>query len=98
MNAEVTVDTAPYGESPVGFFETLNANWKGWEGARTWRAIEGEYELSATMSRTGHVTLTACLHIYPCLWEATAKFDIEAGRLEALVNEMRKFFKQKPRL
>lgn len=97
MNAEVTVDNATYGERLVGFFGALDAKWKGWEGARTWRAIEGEYELSATISRTGHVTLTACLHVYPCIWEATAKFNVEAGQLEALANEIRKFFKQEQR-
>lgn len=94
MSAEVFVDSAPYGESPVEYFQTLNKNWRGWEGEKSWRALEDEYGLSATMSRTGHVTLTARLNVYSYLWEAKAKLDIEAGQLETVANELRKFFKQ----
>lgn len=92
MNAEVIVDNAPYGDTPVEFFETLNDNWKGWEGEKSWGALEGEYWLSATISKTGHVTLTACLNVNPYLWTAAAKLDIEAGQLEVLKNRVRRFF------
>jgi hypothetical protein len=96
MNAEVMVDNAPDGESLVKYFQTLNRNWTGWEGEKTWRALEDEYRLSATMSNTGHVTLTARLNVFSYLWEweAKAELDIENGQLEALANEIRNFFKQ----
>ena len=94
MNAEVTVDNAPYGESLVGFFEELNKNWKGWEGEKSWRAIEDEYRLSASMSKTGHVTLTARLNLRSYLWQAIAKLDIESGQLDRLVATTRQFFKR----
>ena len=83
MSAEVLVDNAPFGESPVEYFQTLSKNWKGWEGAKSWRALEDEYRLSATMSRTGHVTLTTRLNVYSYFWEAKANLDIEAGRKHA---------------
>jgi hypothetical protein len=73
------VDNAPYGQSPVEFFDVLSKNWRGWEGKKSWRALEDEYRLSATMPKTGHVTLTAVLKFDIYHWEAKAQLDIEAG-------------------
>lgn len=94
LKAEVVVDNAPYGESVVEYFRTLNQHWKGWEGERSWYSLEGECSFSASMAKTGHVALTVRLNVYPNICEATAVLDIEAGQLEALTDEMRQFFKQ----
>src|ERR1700691_5899488 len=39
------------------FFQDMAANWKGWEGEKTWSSIEGEFGLAATSDRLGHITL-----------------------------------------
>jgi len=98
LNAEVVVDNAPYGESVVDYFGLLHENWKGWDGEKSWYALEGEYSCSATMSRTGHLTLVVHLNVQIDTLDVNAKFDIEAGQLDGLERKMRQFFGYKQRL
>lgn len=95
MQATIQVDNAPYGTSPASFFEHIANEWRGWKGEKTWGALEGEFELSATADSTGHVTLTAVVYSGTCssCSKMQSEFEIEAGQFEKIKLQSLKFFK-----
>lgn len=68
----------------AGFFRALAADWRGWDGVRTWRSLEGELALDACHDGRGHVSLGVTLRA-PGLdlddeaWSARAVFQLEGG-------------------
>lgn len=94
FQAEIEVSNQPYGTSPDEFFETLAANWRGWEGEKSWGAIEGEYSLVATADSVGHITLIATLASdpFPPSWSGSISLILEAGQLEQLFCDAKRFF------
>jgi hypothetical protein len=95
MNVETTIQNPPYGEMLPDFFAELTKNWKGWDGKKAWRAMEDEFRLEVSMTKTGHVTLKATLNLHQYQWRAIAKIMIEAGQLERIENHVREFFQFK---
>lgn len=84
----------PKGTSPCAFFEEIAQDWSGWAGAKRWAPLDGEFELSASMDSTGHLTLivqrdAAC---DAPGWSTTFSLMIEAGQLGALATDVKKFF------
>ena len=61
MSGTVRVDNSPYGQSPLQLFQSIENEWKGWKGEKSWGSFEGEFDLSATSDSTGHITLKASL-------------------------------------
>ena len=61
FHAKTRVENPGYGHPPSQLFEDLAASWKGWEGIKSWFAMEGELDLEATSDRIGHVTLTVAI-------------------------------------
>ncbi len=92
MSAKIEAANPPYGDSPYKLFEHMADNWDGWDGEKNWGAMEGEFILSATFAKTGHMTLTVTLLEAYNLWSVIAKFDIEAGQIEALAKKAKRFF------
>jgi Family of unknown function (DUF6228) len=94
FRVSIRIDNPNYGQPPTQLFEELASNWKGWEGVKTWLAIEGELELRATCDRIGHVTVAVSIspHVHAGQWSALAGVTIEAGQLERLATEARLFF------
>ncbi|HEV3028405.1 MAG TPA: DUF6228 family protein [Planctomycetota bacterium] len=79
-------------DGPSKFFGEMALHWKGWNGARTWRSLEGELELSATCDKLGHVLLTVQLHENPgskTQWILNGAIMLEAGQLASLDQEMK---------
>ena len=74
-------------------FETLAADWKGWEGERTWRSLESDVALGATHNKLGTVRLKVRLRsdVYDPteghVWAAEASLFLDAGGLDRLANE-----------
>jgi hypothetical protein len=68
------------------FFSDLAANWRGWDGKREWASIEGEMSLTATIDRTGHISLSVRIRSgpYPFDWTMSAVLLIEAGQLDQI--------------
>lgn len=95
LNAVTRVDNDPYGEMLPDFFADLCKNWKGWEGEKSWRALEDEYRIEASTSKTGHVTLKVTINLYQHQWRAIAEILVDAGQLENIENHVRKFFQFK---
>lgn len=60
--------------SLAGYFADLAANWRGWNGSRSYESIEGDLRIQA--NHDGHV------HLHVALWESTVP---EGWRVEAEV-------------
>ena len=73
-------------------FGELAADWRGWDGQKAWRSLEGELQLTATADRAGHVTLLTRLREgAPPLWSVELTLVVEAGQLEQIAREARAF-------
>jgi hypothetical protein len=78
----------------AAFVWSLAADWRGWEGVRTWEAIEHDLTLEARHDPLGHVALRATLrHSWkPDAWQATVEIAVEAGEeLRRLAEEVTEF-------
>jgi hypothetical protein len=93
MNAKVKVENALYGVSIWEFFKELDDNWSGWEDSKSWRALEDEFRLEATISKTGHVNLCFILNSNNYVWHAIANIQIDAGQLSQLSRGINRFFR-----
>nr|WP_246247485.1 DUF6228 family protein [Cellulomonas septica] len=81
LSAETLVRTLE-GSGLPEFLAGLAADFAGWDGARTWRSLDGDLTVSATFGSGGHVTLTWGLHHADVLggrWRAAADTTVEAG-------------------
>ncbi|GAA2368648.1 hypothetical protein GCM10010170_068640 [Dactylosporangium salmoneum] len=66
------------------FVQTLADDWRGWDGIRTWRALDHELALDARHDGRGHVSLGVTLRASVPSWDDTAwsarvVFVVEAG-------------------
>ncbi len=81
-------------ERLVSLFMEMAENWIGWEGAKTWAAIEADFSLSCTSDKLGHIILEVELvkRDAPELWSAKFNVDVEAGQLAKIATEMKELF------
>src|SRR5690606_8073975 len=65
--------------SPALLFRKMAANWRGWEGELSWSTLEGEFKMTATADRLGHIELLAEIKsdAYPRDWELKARLNLE---------------------
>ena len=68
----------------AGFLQSLAADWRGWDGVRTWRALERELLLDARHDGRGYVSLGVTLRKPGSCWDdaawsARTVFVLEAG-------------------
>jgi hypothetical protein len=76
------------------FFADFARHWKGWEGSKEWRSLEGELSLTARSDTLGHVYLTSTLREgAPDKWTLRANLVLEAGRLSDLASRAEGFEK-----
>ena len=98
LNASVRVHNSKFIQSPVELFNNLAKNWRGWAGEKTWVALEGELELSATSDSLGHVTIRVKLR--PAAeagsWRIASLVHLEAGQLDFVAGQVAKFFAYEP--
>ena len=85
-----------YADTPVhlgAFFRDLAAHWRGWQGKKEWRSLEGELAFTATSDSTGHTSLWVRLRSgpYPYDWSLTTTLLVEAGQLEQIAVQMEAF-------
>jgi hypothetical protein len=94
LSATRIVENPPYGQPPSILFRDMAAHWSGWEGAKTWCAIEGEFNLFAKCDLTGHVTLIFEFPSSPFLptWSTRVELMVEAGQLDQLARDANAFF------
>ncbi len=84
LSVEVSVRTWA-GDGLDVFLDGLAEDFRGWEGARTWRSLERDLTLSATHSARGYVHLTWGLHDGP----ASDEWHFEATTVHAAGEDMR---------
>lgn len=82
------------GSGLLGFVEQLAADFRGWEGARTWQNADHDLTVEATWTTRGYVKLrwsiTPSLHDR---WTASAEVEVEAGaEMVALAQNLSAFF------
>jgi hypothetical protein len=74
------------------YWSELAEDWRGWEGVRSWRSLEGDLELSATSDSLGHVSLEVRLEEgAPPRWRLEGTLQLEAGGLDRLAARARAF-------
>ncbi len=80
--------------SPALLFRKMAANWRGWDGELSWTTLEGDFSMTATSDRLGHIILLAELKSdsYPRDWELKARFHLEAGTLDQLYRSISAVF------
>jgi hypothetical protein len=80
--------------SPALLFRKMAASWRGWEGELSWSTLEGEFKMTATADRLGHIDLLVEIHsdAYPREWELKARLNLEAGSLELLYRSVATVF------
>ncbi len=82
----------PFNFNLVRFFEDLAKNWKGFDGEKEWSSLEGEFSLVCTSDNLGHFALEATIRNIEDTRCARKTIYIEAGQLEKIILEARKFF------
>ncbi|MEO5959003.1 MAG: DUF6228 family protein [Opitutaceae bacterium] len=83
-----------YSGSPALLFRKMAANWRGWEGELSWSTLEGEFKMTATSDRLGHIDLLVVMKSdsYPRDWELKARLHLEAGTLDQVYRDLSAVF------
>jgi hypothetical protein len=78
------------GKRLAQLFHEMAQDWRGWEGIKSWGAIEGDFNLSCSSDKLGHITLEIELVERGTSesWSAQFNMEIEAGQLEKIAHEM----------
>lgn len=81
-------------ERLVSLFLEMAENWTGWEGAKNWASIVGDFSLSCTSDKLGHIAFEVKLVGRDASesWSARFNVAVEAGQLEEIANEIKKLF------
>ena len=95
INGIVRVDNSPYGQSPLTLFKSMEREWKGWEGEKSWGSLEGEFDLTAVSDRKGHITLKTRIHSGHYLPSSSLMTEliVESGQLDYIASKAEEFFK-----
>ncbi|MDQ3685222.1 MAG: DUF6228 family protein [Acidobacteriota bacterium] len=74
-------------------FEELATSWKGWEGAKEWSSVEGDFSLSCKSDGLGHVAIEVTLKsgLYEDDWRVKAVVHVDAGRLDEIARKVSQF-------
>ena len=90
----ISLYTDPRGVASL--FRSVAADWRGWEGARAWRCLEGDLQLSMEADGRGRIVLTVVLGQQAGEREErqlVAGLELEAGSLEALAEAAERHFR-----
>ena len=78
----------------VELFQSVAKEWKGWSGQKEWKSIEGEFSLSATSDKLGHVLLYICSNEFDGteMWELKVQLALDASQTENIAKRISEFF------
>jgi hypothetical protein len=84
----------PYCYSLGCLFREIAAEWRGWDGFKTWQSLEGELKVNCANDRRGHITIAVELRsgFYDLDWHVKTAVLTEAGQLDLFARHARKFF------
>lgn len=91
FNGEVIASTY-FNGPPTALFDDMAACWTGWNGQKSWNAIDGELSLAATTSSLGNVTLVVKMYANSGETSLTAVIRLEAGNLDRIAADVRSLF------
>jgi len=96
LKVQLQVDNASQQDRLGEFFLNLCTAWNGtqwtaWEGAKHWRAHEGQLSLEATTNKQGHVFVTVTLEFGPPGWRASVDLQLDAGSLHSIADAFEEF-------
>ena len=79
---------------PTTLFDEMARDWMGWEGTKTWAALEDELRIEASADHKGHTSLVVTMRDYcdPANWRLKATLELEAGQLLELAKAVRMAF------
>jgi len=87
LSASIQVDPLDRVDGLERFFAEVAENWRGWKGELTWHAVEGEYSITATCDKAGHVTMAPRFYYGgPHTWLAEVRLTLEAGQLAVIAS------------
>ena len=76
------------------YFGELAASWRGWDGDKTWAALEGDVVIAASHDGLGTIGVVVELRDEPSVrddpdWRAALVLTLDAGALAALARHAR---------
>ena len=77
---------------PSLLFKEISENWDGWDGEKSWDAIDGELYLSATTNSLGSITLKVRMVYLSGDFELVATIALEAGQLDTISRKVTKLY------
>ncbi len=77
---------------PAGLFADMARHWTGWKGEMGWSSLEDELNLRCSHDRLGHIVIRVLLHSEYPSWQLEASVTTEAGQLQALASQAKRFF------
>lgn len=84
-------------ESLINLFCEMAQNWRGWESPKDWISTEGDFSLSCTSNKLGHIKLelelTGRRTREP--WFTKCSINIEAGQLERIATAIMLLFEKR---
>ncbi|MFI7284727.1 DUF6228 family protein [Micromonospora chersina] len=99
---EVKLSLPAQAEEPdlVAFLQGLTDDWRGWDGERRWRSLDGKLTITARHDGKGHVSLGGTLQqdsLAPDAWLARVSISVEAGeQMSSLVADLRSHLQALP--
>lgn len=85
------VGASTYVVGPISdFFHELAEAWTGWEGTKSWTSIDGELNVSAAITKLGHVALTIELASFTS--SMSTRLALEAGSLGRIARDVSQVF------
>lgn len=99
LNASTKIYNYHYAHGTQGFtslFEDLAKNWRGWAGDKRWESIEGDLKLSCSSDSVGHIEILIELSSVVSNpvdgWDVRGTLVVEAGQLESIAMDVKRFF------
>jgi len=82
----------------IMFFRSLAKDWKGWDGIRLWKSIEGDLQFEVTHDHLGFVNVKLLLiknQGFESEWSFRGKIQIELGALENIASDVANVFSKR---
>lgn len=95
LNVVHEVSSCTDSKGLLTLFEKIAAHEMPWQGTESWSSLEGEFNLIATCSTSGHVHFQVELWGLPGAaeeWRASAGITSELGQLQSIAAAARSFF------
>jgi hypothetical protein len=83
------------GDGLARLFAEMAAEWRGWEGVKSWESLEGDLGVAAEHDGLGQITIRVGLRRWeaPPEWEARADLTIDPGeQLMGAARDLRAVF------